>query len=186
MLNYWIKWKYRWTADRQFTPSLSTWPSMRLSLKNFSLSLASTSPPVGWTSLLWRLGPLSQERWFWVLIHQELCKRYKLSPDMAATTTYLEELYTRNLSKEVNNVHWTVNIEQSWWKLFTEQSWWRKMLSIGGSPGCVRCKQGQTGRFFSNSGRVGFGYWKKLRVRVGFGFGFGYWHCIFYQSGIIG
>ena len=108
MLNYWINWKFRWTADRQFTPSLSTWPSMRLSLKNFSLSSDSTSPPVGWTIPLWRLGPVSQERWFWVLIHQELCKRYKLSPEMAATTTYLEELYTRNLSKEVNIVHWTI------------------------------------------------------------------------------
>ena len=34
---------------------------------------------------------------------QELCKRYKLNPEIAARATYLEELYTRDLSKEVTN-----------------------------------------------------------------------------------
>ena len=32
---------------------------------------------------------------------QELCKRYKLSPEMAARSTFFEELYTRDLCKEV-------------------------------------------------------------------------------------
>ena len=32
-------------------------------------------------------------------------------------------------------------------------------------------------RVFLTSGRIGFRYWKKLRVQVWIGFG--YWHCIF-------
>ena len=39
-------------------------------------------------------------RWFWGW-QQELCKRYKLNPEIAATATYSEELYTRDLGKEV-------------------------------------------------------------------------------------
>ena len=31
-----------------------------------------------------------------------MCKRYKVSPEIAASATYLEELYTRDLGKEVN------------------------------------------------------------------------------------
>ena len=44
---------------------------------------------------------------------------------------------------------------------------------------------GADGYGFSTSGRIGFGYWKKLSGRVGFGLGFGYWYHILNQSGII-